>query len=226
MNNVQHRSVLQYQLDMGLGYGYCKLLDFTSLDPWYGLVIKIYDFKSEKPIQDVKVLQDVEYLLNPLTLGWFPSLNDQCKWKIIGKLSRADDSVCPVYKIEKESSSQNKSSKFATKNWCPIYNFSKKGTSCQYNQLAHLETLQLVTTQSIINRTTMEFLRKSGEKIENYYYEEENKATLEDYHQAIQMPFYSNIPIEYRNKVIPTKELPAIKHIPSVALCLAAALSF
>ncbi len=217
-----HLSVLQFRLDKGLGYGYCKLLDFTSLDPWYGLIVKVFDFRTESPISDVQELQHAPYLLQPLIIGWPPSTEDGNEWNEIGKLIQDDDGICPIFKIAKERNHYSKYTKFNAKNWCPVYHFTEKGAVCDYDQLAHLETQHLGTSENVVNRATMEFLRKAGRNIEDYYYLEDNTFILEDYQRARQMPLYHKIPAKYRNAVIPPKKLSEIKHIPTLALCLTA----
>ncbi len=222
MKIIPHLSVLQFRLDFDMGYGYCKFLDFRSIDPWYGLIVKIYDFRSNTPIEDVEILKHRDYILNPLSVGWLPNVKEDEHWKIVGQLIQSDDSICPTFKIESKPKIGTDTPRFETKLWCPVYNFSERGPCCEYNQVAHLESLYLANSQNIINRATMQFLRSSGQQIEDFYYLEESKFILEDYHRTIQMPSYQKIPVRYRNTMIPTQQLSNFSHLHALTLCLAA----
>ncbi|MCB0629113.1 MAG: hypothetical protein KDD15_05260, partial [Lewinella sp.] len=61
MSTSQNKMVFRFKLDFDLGFGYCKLLDFTKIDQWNGVLIKIYDFKSLKPLDDIHHLETVDY---------------------------------------------------------------------------------------------------------------------------------------------------------------------
>lgn len=222
---TQHLSVLRFRLEKDLGYGYCKLVDLTHIDPWYGMVVKVFDYKSDQPIETVETIRNADYLLSPISLGWHPNLGGPSDWQIIGSLSNADDEQCPVFKTAAKVNFQDNRTIVKKQRWHPVFNFKERGAVCEFKQVAHLETLALATPQNIINRTSMTFLRKAGIPIEDYYYLEGNAIAREDYYHSSQMPLYGQVPKKYRNKTIPPRELPKINYFPYAISCIADVLS-
>lgn len=193
-------SVFQFYVPEIKKYAFCKYFDFTQVSSFHGLLAQVYDKFSDVEENSIEDLKSSDRLFGARSMHKWPNLKKDTGWKSLGMLHSEDDNKIPDFKgvqafpymVEDES---------AIGPWYPIHNLTIRGENCQYNQVQHLETKILTVTDSLVERTGMEYCRINGLSVGDYYdLTEEGIRNM--YWQMINIPIYRSITKETRGKAI------------------------
>ena len=158
-----------------LGYAYAKIIlphEFIKCDEQ--IMLKVFDYRSESIVKDIEVTTNQDFFINPLLLAGTPRLRGGNKCTIIGNTNlKEEDFVIPDFKehpkIYEEcrkftNESEMSAMWFIAKNLQVIWN-----EKYDYNAVRHLEMWGNTGYDLQIVRITMEFLRKDGKIITDYF---------------------------------------------------------
>jgi hypothetical protein len=150
--------ILEIPLCSGYGYAYAKYIDGTKHQELGRLValLKVFNYKSDKPLEDLTVLATKPYLHdNLLVAGLAPTIT-QGYWKVIGKFPlEAKDLVAPQYKKHYDFG-----------NYWTVVIDGEKEERRDLEQIKHLEPYSYFGSGSIEVRLSMEFMEKDGDNPE------------------------------------------------------------
>lgn len=201
-NKIETGSIIKIPLGHNFGYVLAKFINLNEIKDGLGYneFIYVYNrvFKDEdivvKGIDDNDLLLGGIYILNP-----YPALKNKT-WEIVGLLkAKAIELQIPDFKdygpvftlYERDA-----------KIWYYIHNDDiNNRIVTDYEKVKHLEKFIYRAYGSVMTRLTMEVIRQSGKKIENYY-ELKEHDDLVSYYNTIYTPIYSTIPKEIRGKAI------------------------
>lgn len=122
-------SILRFKLDHDLGFGYCKLIDFTKASSLTTVVIKVYDIYGVEDFLFEEVIEN-DYLLNPIRIYEYPNLRGRGAWKIIGHDVDEKDSEIPIFKSAPSLLLDKEWNEVNCKLWWTLHNFYESGDDC------------------------------------------------------------------------------------------------
>lgn len=201
-NKIETGSIIKIPLEHGFGFVLAKFINLKEIkeDIGYNEFIYVYNrvFKDEdvtvEGIDNNDLLLGGIYVLNP-----YPALKNNT-WEIVGHLEpKASELQIPDFKsfgpvltmYEKDA-----------KIWYCIHNDEvNKRIITEYEKVKHLEKFIYKAYGSIMTRLTMEVIRQSEKRIEDYYELKEHDE-LSSYYNIMYTPVYSTIPKEIRGKAI------------------------
>ncbi|WP_439554326.1 Imm26 family immunity protein [Flavobacterium macrobrachii] len=201
-NKIETGSIIKIPLEHGFGFVLAKFINLKEIkeDIGYNEFIYVYNqvFKDEdvvvEGIDNNDLLLGGIYVLNP-----YPALKNKI-WEIVGHLEpKASELQIPDFKdfgpvftmYEKDA-----------KIWYYIHNAEvNKRIITEYEKVKHLEQFIYSAYGSIMTRLTMEVIRQSEKRIEDYYELKEHDE-LSSYYNIMYTPVYSTIPKEIRGKAI------------------------
>jgi hypothetical protein len=150
--------ILEIPLCSGYGYAYAKYIDGTKHPELGRLVdlIKVFDYKSDKPLEDLEVLTLKTYLYDNLLVAGLPPTITQGYWKVVGKFPiEAKDLVAPHYKQY-----------YKLGNYWTVLIDGKKEERRESEEIKHLEPYSGFGSGSIEVRLSMAFMKKNGDNPE------------------------------------------------------------
>ena len=201
-NKIETGSIIKIPLEHDLGYVLAKFINLNEIKSNIGYNEFIYVYNRVFQGEDVVVddIDDNDLLLGGVfVLNPYPALKNKT-WEIVGFLKpKKNELVIPDFKdfgpvftlYEKDA-----------KIWYFIHNSEVNNrVVTDYENVKHLEKFVYRAYGSIMTRLTMEVIRQSGKKIEDYY-ELKEHDDLVSYYNTIYTPIYSSIPEEIRGKAI------------------------
>jgi hypothetical protein len=193
-------SVLKFKLPCDLGFGYARLIDFTSISKIDGTIIKVYDYYGHETKDDIEEICKHDYLLNAIPLVRVPNLKGKDCWKLLGVKPMDDDNDLPDFKYKIHVPVMDEST--LDPNWKVSLNFgtTKDDSFYPYSKVRHLEQRIFSTRLTIETRSAIEILRKKNENIGDYFDIESEKKVV--YYRSINIPIFSTIPKEIRGKAL------------------------
>lgn len=193
-------STFQFYVEPIRKYAFCKFFDFRDLSSFHGLIARVFNKFSDNENNNLNQLIDCDWLFGPKSIHKWPNLRRDAGWKSMGILSDEKDSVLPDFKgckslpsiIEDEAQ---------LKGWYAIHELTRY-RNCEYEEVKHLERIALTTTSLGLSwRTGMEYCRINGLCIDQYY-DLQNEGIKATYVQMKNVPIYSSIPVQIRDKAI------------------------
>jgi hypothetical protein len=218
-NLLQQGCLVEIPLLKDCGYAYAKIIlpyQF-NIEASRCLILKVFDYHRDTTI-DIKTINFIEdfnsydLLTNPLLLLGTPKLRGKDKCKILGYLPlRDEDFILPDFKIPFGKGILISEYEDSIPEWFVVSNLDvnkayKRGVF-PYEKVKHLEIWQHNSYYSLRMRITMEWLRKEGKKIEDYFdldLPPSGEGTLiKVIHNKVRNSIpYCEIPKEIRGKVI------------------------
>lgn len=192
-------SIFEFKVPLGIGYAYCKVLDFRYIREFDGVIVKVFEPIVSQPLKDINSLGGHDLLFGARRMPWLPNSRGKGAWKFKGVLISNDDSIIPDFKYcLKSSPFVEDESKLSP--WFVIRNINNS-ILCSYENVRHLEDTIVSPGIGIEIRTAMEYLRINNLNVSDYF--DLNKRGNEiTYRQMIRAPIYSSIPKELRGKSI------------------------
>jgi hypothetical protein len=191
-------SVFQFYIPELAKYTFCKYFDFTHISPFHGLLAQVFDKFSDNIDNNIEELQTCDWLFGHRCMHKWPNLRNDTSWKALGILNSQNDELVPDFKgVQAFPYIVEDESKIGP--WYPIYQLTKRGDNCEYEQVHHLETKILTTSLGLQRRAGMEYCRIKGLNAASYY-DLEEEGTKYMYWQMINTPLYKDIPKELRGK--------------------------
>lgn len=192
-------SILEFKVPANLGYAYCKILDFRYIREFDGVLIKVFDYIAKKPIADINILREKDWLFGCRRMPWLPGTRGKGAWKLKGVLIAEEDNVIPHFKYCIKSSPFTED-KLNAEVWDVVKNINEY-IPCPYECVRHLEDTVVSPQLSIEIRTAMECFRINGVPIEKHFDLTKTVNNLV-FKQMINVPIYRTIPKEIRGKGI------------------------
>lgn len=193
-------SILEFKVPLNLGFAYCKILDFRYIREIDGVLAKVFDYITEKPIKDIQILRDKDYLFGARRLYDLPNTRGKGAWKFKGVLISDDDKVIPDFKYSHKSAPWIDDS--TVDHWQVVRNINEYSKEfCTYDQIKHLENTVVDSQRSIEIRTAMEYYRINNLNLEQDF-DLQNPVNAGFYQTMINVPIYSTIPKEIRGKAL------------------------
>lgn len=150
--------ILEIPLCSGYGYTYAKYIDGTKHRELGELIalLKVFDYRSDKPLEDLTILASMPYLYDNLLVAGLPTTITQGYWKAVGKFPiEAKDLVAPQYKKHYDFG-----------NYWTVLTDGKKEEKKDLEEIKHLESYAYLGSGNIEVRLTMAFMEKNGDKPE------------------------------------------------------------
>ena len=194
-------SIFQFYIPQINKYGYCKFFDFREISIIDGLLGQVFDKFSDDEIVEIDEFKYCEFLYGKRCVHKFPGFKNNQFWKYLGNLTTENDSIIPDFKgVQKSISIVEDETKLQP--WYSIHNLTERGNDCDYLKVSHLERKILTSAfYGIVWRTGMEYCRKNNLKISDYY-DLSDVGIKNTYLQMINVPIYSQIAAEIRDKAI------------------------
>ena len=187
MKRLVQGSVVQIPLLHGLGFAYAKYIDLTKIDYQASFpdLLKVFNFKSRKPINRIEELKEEGYLVSPLLVaGLRPTLKEG-QWQIVGKTNLKDqDKKLPDFKEGNSSDPDIKEGKWYLIKECKRIN----RVDVSSNEVQYLQPFLGEGTGNIEIRLTMYFLLKEGKKVEEVF-DMEDINVQRKYQQVLDSPY-------------------------------------
>lgn len=179
-------------------YSFCKFIDFTHVNPFQGLLAKVFNRFTDEEVSSLDELNRTDWLFGERIMFARPDLRKDSGWKYIGMLNSLVEYEIPVFK-EVQAFPSLVEDNYSIGPWYPVSDFGSRGPDCSYEKVKHLETKLFTTTLGIERRAGMEYCRINNIDV-SLYYDLNDKGVLNAFWQMINVPVYGNIPKEIRGK--------------------------
>lgn len=97
-------TVLEFKIPNGLGFAYCKILDFRSIREFNGVLVKVYDHIADESVSDLAVLANSDWLFGAVRMPGLPNTRGKGAWKHKGALIAGEDVDIPDFKYSPKAS--------------------------------------------------------------------------------------------------------------------------
>ncbi|WP_417353050.1 Imm26 family immunity protein [Flavobacterium alkalisoli] len=201
-NKLNTGTIIKIPLEHNLGFVLAKFINLNEIlnKPNHNEFIYVYNkvFKEEEIVIDG--IDDNELLLGGVfVLDLLPVIRNKT-WETIGYLEPKNSELkIPDFKdYGPILATYEKDAKF----WYCIKNFEiNNRIVVEWDEVHHLEKFTYYSHDIVVRRLTMEVIRQSDKKIENYYSLKEWKE-LAPYYNTLYTPVYSSISFEIRGEMI------------------------
>lgn len=200
-NDFISGSILEFKIPCGLGFGYCKIVDFRSIREFDGVLAKVYDCFVTEPLKDISILDSKEWLFGARRLAGLPNTRGKGAWKFKGVLISPDDNIIPDFKYSQKFSALM-DDESALKEWYAIINLTESNDkTCSYEAVKHLENTAVGTQYGIEIRTAMEYYRCHDLDIaKDFDLNELINSNI--YRMMMNVPIYKTIPPNIRGRAL------------------------
>ena len=195
-------TVLEFKIPNGLGYAYCKILDFRSIREFDGVLAKVYDHIADESLSDLAVLANTDWLFGAVRMPGLPNTRGKGAWKHKGVMVAGEDADIPDFKYSPKASPLIENESTIT-NWYVNRNISQllDDKICSYDQVKHLEDTVLMSEYSIEIRTAMEYYRIHEMDVSKYF-DLTELGYNNIYRAMMNVPIYKTIPKKIRGKAL------------------------
>jgi hypothetical protein len=193
-------TVLEFKIPNGLGFAYCKILDFRSIQEFDGVLAKVYDHIVKEPLKDLTASAEKEWLFGAVRMPALPNLRGRGAWKYKGVLVTDDDNIIPDFKYAIKDSGLIEDESTIV-NWHVNRNINDLSYEhiCTYDQVRHLENTVLTSQDGVAIRTAMEYYRIKGMDVSKYF--DLNELRFSNiFKRMMNVPIYKTIPKENKRK--------------------------
>jgi len=197
-------SIVRVKLECGLGYAYGKVINIAELlnsKLSVDSLVYFYDhvtLNSEN--NDFTEIHNKELLVGPLFVLDLKPVVKNGTWTQVGHVEpKTSELGIPDFKEARPLATWDEDK--AT-GWGYIRNLNVNGrVLSEWEKVKHLEEYQYSSHDLVARRLTMEYIRQSGKKIEDYYKLKEWKESSV-YKNLKYTPIYSSIPKRIRGRAI------------------------
>lgn len=138
-NDFISGSILELKVPLGLGYAYCKVLDYRHIREFDSVLAKVFNYIVKDPLKDINVLRDKDWLFGARRMPWLPNTRGKGAWKMKGVLIAEDDNIIPDFKYSPKASPLIEDLS-TIEVWYVNGNITKLSeTPFSYEQVKHLE---------------------------------------------------------------------------------------
>jgi hypothetical protein len=201
-NKIISGTLLKIPLEHNLGFVIAKFINLNEVheNPTYNEFIYVYNYVYGNEKIDINKIEDSDLLLGGIyVLNLYFALKENL-WEKVGFLEPTPDQLVmpdlkdfgPLFtKYEKDA-----------KSWYVVRqdNINRR-EQIDYVKVAHLEKLIYYSYDVVVKRLTMEVLRQSGKKVEDFYllgtWDE-----LAPYYNMLFTTVYTEVPIDIRGKAL------------------------
>ncbi|MFT3676821.1 MAG: Imm26 family immunity protein [Chitinophagaceae bacterium] len=202
MSSIVSGTIFKIKIPFNLGYAYCKVIDFSALSIYNGVLVKVYDFFSEESIKSVDFFKELPLLLNEIPMFRMPTLKGKHKWERIGVLKEEKDAFIPAYKIcQREGFAFDTIESYESEKWYALINYKEELGPLPFKGVRHLEELYLRSTVTIERRIAMAFLRTKSIDVEVFFQKQTiDNNWLTEFNCQRVIPQYKDIPEPIRGR--------------------------
>jgi len=202
MASIESGTIFKFNIPFEMGLGYAKLIDFSSLDLYYGITIKVYDYFENVEIKDEEFFRGKPLFMNPIPIAKMPSIRGKYAWKKVGILHEAADSEKPIYKdYVYEGFAFDTLEKYQKKEWNAMIIGNGKIGPLPFEKVRHLEELYLRSTITIEKRVAMQLLRYKNVDVKDFFSTHSSDSIWEvDFNTQQFIPLYRHLPAAIRGK--------------------------
>jgi hypothetical protein len=191
-------SVFQFYVPEIKKFAFCKFFNFRHLSDFHGLLAQVYNCFSDDGRNSLEELNKCDWLFGARSMHRWPNTRKGSGWKYLGIISSPLDNNVPDFKGTR-SSPYIVEDESKIERWYIVRNLTES-IDCQYDKVKHLETKILTTTSLMLPwRTGMEYCRINNLEVRKYY-DLNDEGIRYMYWQMINIPIYSEIPLEIRGK--------------------------
>ena len=193
-------TVLEFKTPNGLGFAYCKILDFRSIREFDGVLAKVYDHIVKEPLKELTSLAKKDWLFGAVRMPSLPNIRGRGAWKYKGVLVSDGDNIIPDFKSASKYSALVEDESTIAK-WYVNRNIDQRLTEniCTYDQVKHLENTVITSQDGVAIRTAMEYYRINGMDVSKYF--DLNELRFSNiFKRMMNVPIYKTIPKENRGK--------------------------
>jgi len=202
MASIESGTIFKFNIPFEMGCGYAKMIDFSSLDLYDGITIKVYDYFEIGEIKDVEFFRDKPLFMNPIPIVKMPSIRGKYAWKKIGVLHEAADIEKPVYKEYVHNGfAFDTLEKYQQKEWNARIIGNGKIGPFPFGKVRHLEELFFRSTITIEKRVAMQLLRYKNVDVKKFFSTHSSESHWEvDFNTQQFIPLYKHLPAAIRGK--------------------------
>ena len=186
MKRLVSGSILRIPLLQGFGFAYAKYIDLMKLndDVTYPDVIKTFNFRTEKEVNNVTELNFKDYLISPLLVAGLRPTIKKGLWSNIGKLELEDeDHIIPDFKGGSESYDDLERGDWFIYEKCQL----ESKTKVNYERVKYLQPFSASGTGRIEILLTMYFIIFENTRIADHF-DLNNDTNQWCYNQVLNSP--------------------------------------
>ncbi len=204
LKQLKSGTIIRVKLEHNLGFVYGKVINLTELlnvKQDVDELVHFYNYVTIEPGKnDLIILQDKDLLVGPMFVLDLKPVIKNSTWEEAGFVEpRNEELIIPDFKEARPLATWNEEE--AT-GWGYIRNLHVNGrVTSSWEKVRHLEKFQYLSHDLITRRLTMEHLRQTGKKIEDYYELKEWEETSV-YKNMKYTSVYSSVPREIRGRAI------------------------
>jgi len=200
MKKIETGTVFRLPISFDMGDAYCKLIDFSNVSMYYGILIKVFDYFESKKIEDVEFFRGMPLFMNPIAIARMPSVRGKYAWKKIGVIKEYSDGNVPVFKdIDGNGFGWDTLEKYKSMKWYAKVNFNERVGPVDFDKVRHLEEVYLRSTITIEKRIAMQLLRYKGIDLEAFLTLHAPDMNWKvDYNTQKFIPLYKTLPVPIR----------------------------
>jgi hypothetical protein len=204
LNQLKSGTIVRVKLEHDLGYVYGKIINLVELlkrEQKVDELVHFYNYVTKTPVNDDLIkIQGSDLLVGPMfVLDLKPVIRNNT-WEQVGFISPTrDELIIPDFKETRPIATYDEDE--AT-GWSYIRNLDVNGrVTSTWDKVKHLNLFKYSSHDLVTRRLTMENLRQTGRKIEDYYELKEWKESSV-YKNMKYASVYSTVPKELRGRAI------------------------
>lgn len=190
-------NIYQISLPQGLGFACLKCINLLEInrDARYSTLVRIYNYRSQSPIEFDEIISGKELILSPLLIsGILPAIKNG-HWNLIGYESpKAEELIIPDYK---EGEPEEDPIQWYSVSEADI---SKK-LKTDYKNVKHLENIGATGSELVGVKIAMALLQDEGIEIKEYFSLDEYYVQRY-YREVTGIPSYYSQPKHMRGKAL------------------------
>lgn len=204
LKQLKSGTIIRVKLEHNLGFVYGKVINLVELlnaKQNVDELVRFYNYVTIKPDKDDLInLQDKDLLVGPLFVLDLKPVIKNSTWEEVGFVGpRKEELIIPDFKETRPITAFDEEE--AT-GWGYIRGLHVNGrVSSSWEKVKHLNLFKYSSHDLITRRLTMEHLRQTGKKIEDYYELKEWEETSV-YKNMKYTSVYSSVPREIRGRAI------------------------
>ena len=204
LKQLKSGTIIKVKLEHNLGYVYGKvinLIDILKEKRNIDELVYFYDYVTKSPDKDDLIkIQSRDLLVAPLFVLDLKPVVKNGTWELVGFIEPTKEELrIPDFKEARPLATWDEDK--AT-GWNYIRNLNVNGRVIStFESVRHLETFKYISHDLVARRLTMEHLRQTEKKVEDYY-ELKEWEEVSVYKNMKYTSIYSTVPKEIRGRAI------------------------
>lgn len=213
----KHGDILEIPLHPYLNrYCYAKYIDYSKAERYFHYFIPqrliVYDHFANERVSSISEIESRELLCNPLYITWSTSLRGLEGWMVVGNEKVKESDFVPVYVRKLIAERINiRPNEFEALTWYSLLDTNTSFTNqiepwkkYPWKNIKHLEHAGHTSLNAIPLRIYLEWCKVNNVNLDVSKINKNGWYAV--YLRCCDIPIYSKIPIEFRQKPIPIEE--------------------